>query len=138
VTLGFGQGAVVVDASVAVPFILGDPQLVARWREWTTSGDLVIVPPHFGHEVANALLRSARVGASATVAALDRLFTVGIEVVDRGPIGLNISTGLADLHGLTVYDAAYLYLAMDVDGDLATRDRVLIAAAAAEGIEVVE
>jgi predicted nucleic acid-binding protein len=36
-----------------------------------------------------------------------------------------------------VYDAAYLYLAMDVDGELATRDRDLIAAAAAEGIEVV-
>jgi predicted nucleic acid-binding protein len=138
VTLGFGQRAVVVDASVAVSFILGDPQLVDRWREWTTAGDMIVVPPHFGHEVANALLRSAGVGATATVAALDRLFSVGIEVVDRGLMGLNISTGLAEVHGLTVYDAAYLYLALDVDGELATRDRDLMTAAAAEGVEVDE
>jgi predicted nucleic acid-binding protein len=36
-----------------------------------------------------------------------------------------------------VYDALYLQLAVDVDGELATLDRDLARAARAEGIEVV-
>jgi predicted nucleic acid-binding protein len=38
---------------------------------------------------------------------------------------------------LTVYDAAYLDLAIDVDGELATLDRALRAAAEAEGVPIV-
>jgi predicted nucleic acid-binding protein len=35
---------------------------------------------------------------------------------------------------LTVYDATYLWLAVDVDGELATFDRALVRAAQAEGV----
>ncbi len=40
----------------------------------------------------------------------------------------------ADRHRLSVYDATYLWLAIDVDGELATFDRDLARAAAAEGV----
>jgi predicted nucleic acid-binding protein len=43
---------------------------------------------------------------------------------------------LAEQHGLTVYDAAYLDLAIDVDAELATLDRDLARAAVAEGVAV--
>lgn len=97
---------------------------------------MILVPAHFGHEVANALLRSARVGAPETITMLGRLFRTGLAIADRGLGGLEGSVALADQHGLTVYDAAYLDLALDVDAELATLDRPLRAAAEAEGVVV--
>ncbi len=132
-----GQRAIVVDASVAVSLLLGEPAWLTAWRAWTEDEALVLVPAHFGHEVANALLRSARIGAAATIAALNDLARLRYEVADRGLSGLEASVGLADRHGLSVYDAAYLELAIDVDGELATLDRKLRAAARAEAIAVV-
>jgi predicted nucleic acid-binding protein len=137
VTFVRGQRAVVADASVAVRLLLGEPSWIAAWREWTTAGAMVLVPAHFGHEVANALLRSARVGAPEAIAMLGRLFRTGLAVADRGLGGLEGSVALADRHGLTVYDAAYLDLALDVDAELATLDGPLRTAAEAEGVFVV-
>ncbi len=136
-TLVVGQRAIVADASVAVPFLLGQPEWIAKWRDWTTTSSLIIVPAHFGHEVANALLRSARIGGIGTIAALERLFRVGIEVADRGFHGLETSTRLAEEHGLTVYDAGYLDLAIEVNAELASSDRALRAAAEAEGVPLI-
>jgi predicted nucleic acid-binding protein len=134
VTLVRGQRAVVVDASAAVPFLLGEATWIAAWRAWTTAGAMLLVPAHFGHEVANALLRSVRVGAPEAMRMLGELFSTGVEVADRGLGGLEGSVALADRHGLSVYDAAYLDLALDIDGDLATLDGPLRAAAEREGV----
>lgn len=41
---------------------------------------------------------------------------------------------LAERHRLSVDDASYLWLAIDVDGELATLDRDLARAAVAEGV----
>lgn len=41
---------------------------------------------------------------------------------------------LATLHGLTIYDASYLELAVRLNAPLATLDRDLRQAAAAEGV----
>jgi predicted nucleic acid-binding protein len=131
------QRAIVADASVAVPLLLGNPDWLRAWRSWTEADALVIVPPHFGHEVANALLRSARVGAAATMSALEDLARLRYDVADRGSSGLQASLRLADQHGLSVYDAAYLELAIDVDGELATLDDALRAAAVRESVPVV-
>jgi predicted nucleic acid-binding protein len=57
-----------------------------------------------------------------------------VEPADRGLPGLLGAVELADRHGLSVYDALYLDLALDIDGELATLDRDLAAAAAAEGV----
>ena len=45
-----------------------------------------------------------------------------------------MALALAERHRLSVYDATYLWLAIDVDGELATFDRDLARAAAAEGV----
>ncbi|MGI8998371.1 MAG: type II toxin-antitoxin system VapC family toxin [Candidatus Limnocylindria bacterium] len=133
-TFSVAQRAIVADASVAMPFLLGHTEWVVAWQDWTNSRSSILVPAHFGHEVANALLKSARIGSIATIAAMERLFRVGLEVADRGFAGLEAATRLADQHGLTVYDAAYLALAIDVDGELATLDQALRTAADAEGV----
>ena len=98
---------------------------------------MVVVPPHFGQEVANALLKSVRVGAAATMSALEDLARLRYDVADRGFSGLQSSVRLADEHGLSVYDAAYLELAIDVDGELATLDGPLRAAAVKESVPVI-
>jgi len=137
VTFGLAHRAIVADASVAVRFLLGEDRWIREWQGWVTDDAMVLVPPHFGHEVANALLRSARIAAADTIAALDDLFRVRFETADRGLAGLRSAVSLADRHGLTVYDAAYLDLAIDVDGELATLDGDLRAAAEAEDVAVV-
>jgi predicted nucleic acid-binding protein len=132
-----GPRVIVVDASVAVSLLRAEPNLVARWQSWIETGALVLVPAHFGLEVANALLRGTTIRSAAQAIALVRdLFAVGLEVADRGLRGLDGALRLAEQHGLTVYDAAYLDLAIDVDAELATLDRDLARAAAAEGLAV--
>jgi predicted nucleic acid-binding protein len=137
VTFVAGPPIIVVDASVAVPLLRAEPRWVERWESWIEAGALVLVPAHFGHEVANALVRGTTIRSAAQAIALIRdLFAVGLEVADRGLRGLDGALRLAEQHGLTVYDAAYLDLAIDVDAELATLDRDLALAAAAEGLAV--
>ena len=136
-TLTWSQPAIVIDASIAVPALKAESGWDAKLAEWIETGAMLLAPAHFGHEVANALLRSAGLRPDEAELVLERLFAIGIEPTDRGRAGLAGSMQLARRHGLTVYDAAYLDLALDVDGSLATRDRELAAAAEAEGVEVI-
>jgi predicted nucleic acid-binding protein len=131
------QRAIVVDASIAVPLLLGHPDWMRAWRSWTEADVMLLVPSHFGHEVANALLRSARIGAAATMSALEDLARLRYDIADRGFSGLQASVRLADEHGLSVCDAAYLELAIDVDGELATLDAALRAAAVKESVPLI-
>lgn len=135
-TFGSGLPAVVVDASAAMAFLAGDEVWLERWTAWTEAEAMVLAPPHFPVEVANALLRSARIPAIDASARLARLYATGIDVADRGLPGLVGAIELADRYGLSVYDALYLDLALDVDGKLATLDRALARAAAAEGVRL--
>lgn len=133
-TLSRGQRAVITDASVAVRFLLGERAWVAAWRTWIEDGAAVLVPAHFAHEVANALVRSVRLSAVDATLKVGRLFRTGFAIADRGLSGIEGSIELAERHRLSIYDAAYLDLALDVDGELATLDTALRAAAEAEGV----
>ena len=136
--MSFGQPvrAVVVDASAAVSFLLGEPAWVERWREWAETDAIVFAPAHFAAEVANALLRSIRLPAAEVSVQLGRLQRSGVDSADRSVPGLLEAVALADAHRLTVYDALYLQLALDVEAELATLDGALLDAARAEGVAV--
>lgn len=136
-TFVIGQPAVVVDASVAVELLQGDDGWHHRWSAWAETETMMLTPPNFPFEVANALLRGLGLEPDVAIERLDHLYRTGFEPADRGPAGIMATLRLAGRHGLTVYDAAYLELAIDIDGHLATLDRDLAAAAIAEGIEVV-
>jgi predicted nucleic acid-binding protein len=136
-TFSVGQGVVIVDASVAIEMVQGNDIWLGRWAAWIGADDLILVPPHFPFEVANALVRGLRLGADQAERRLERLDRTGVQTADRGLDGLRDAVRLAERHGLTVYDAAYLELAIDVDGLLATLDGDLRKAAEAEGIAVV-
>jgi predicted nucleic acid-binding protein len=128
---------VVVDASVALPFVAdAQPDVVAVWTSWRSAGRLMLAPPLLGIEIANALLRRRRQPAADIVAVLATLEATGLAFADRGLAGLRAVLPIAERHRLTTYDATYLWLALDVEGALATRDRELTDAARAEGVEL--
>ena len=136
-TLSTGVPAIVVDASVAIEFLNDDPRWAERWLAWANAGALLLVPAHFPAEIGNGLVRGPRLAASDAWARLDRLFASGVEVADRGLVGLREAIDLASRHQLTVYDALYLQLALDVEGELATLDMDLQRAATAEAVALV-
>lgn len=136
-TFAVGEAAIVVDASAAIELLQGNEDWDRRWREWIEADAMILVPGHFPVEVANALLRGMGLEPQAAVARLERLYESGFETADRKIEGLVAAMRLAAEHHLTVYDAAYLDLALDVDAALATLDGDLRAAARAEGLAVI-
>lgn len=136
--MSFGRvpRAVVVDASVMVELIRTEESALQLAADWAREEAMLLAPLHFRAEVANALLRSVRLPAAEVALAAGELDRSGVEAVDRGLPGLLEAIDLADRHGLTVYDALYLQLAIDVDGELATLDKDLAKAAAAVGVPI--
>jgi predicted nucleic acid-binding protein len=128
---------VVVDASSMVEVVIAEPGWTQRFLGWQQGGALLVAPPHFRSEMANALLRGVRLEPLDVIGRLQQLFLAGVDLIDRGFVGLYEAVELASRHGLSVYDASYLALAVDLDGELATLDRALAAAAAAEGVAVI-
>jgi len=126
---------VVLDASVVVDLAVGEredtPEALARWVE---EGRLLLVPPIHWPEVGNSLMRRFDGDALRAGRRMEELEAAGIEVSDRGVPGLIAAMGLAARHGLTVYDATYLWLAITLPAELATFDRALARAAKAEDV----
>ena len=129
---------VIVDASVAVELVIGSrPDVPAAWRSWLGARRLILVPAVHWTEVGHVLLRRAGRDALEAAERLTMLEGFGPETADRGPAGVRMAMSLAARHGLSVYDATYLWLAMDVDGELATFDEALAGAARSEGVPLV-
>lgn len=127
---------VIADASAVIEAVAGDAAVLSYLEGVLAGSGMVLVPAHFWSEVANGLFNRRQRDALATTRDIQAVGMLGLQVADRGPRGLIDSVELAHRHSLTVYDAAYLQLAMDVDGELATYDRALAAAAEAEGVPI--
>ena len=97
------------------------------------AGTLVVVPTLWPFEVANSLLvllRRKKLLAPERDRALGALARLPLLVDDEGPrLALGRISELADEHGLSVYDATYLELAMRRKLPLASRDEALCKAA---------
>jgi predicted nucleic acid-binding protein len=124
---------IVADASVAVDGLLAEPRAGAAWQRWAGEARLLLAPAIIWPEVGHALLRRG-MPATEVASRLDVLQAAGLETADRGPRGVAMALALAERHRLSVYDATYLWLAIEIDGELATRDAALARAAVAEGV----
>ena len=126
---------VVIDASVAVDLAIGErvetPDTV---RAWIVEGRMLLAPATAWTEIGHAILRRLDGDAIRATRRLEQVEATGLETADRGPAGVRSAMLLAERHRLSVYDATYLWLAIDVDGELATHDRELARAALAEGV----
>jgi predicted nucleic acid-binding protein len=138
VSFAFALPVVVVDASVAIPAMTGEAPWPQQWLRWAQTDTILLAPPHFRTEVANGFLKGTTVAFDELPARLRAMARSGVDVADRGWPGVLRATELASKHDLTVYDAMYLQLALDIEAPLATLDRRLAAAARAEGVEVID
>jgi len=117
-----------------------DTESANRVRE-RLLGEGICVPAHWALEVCNALLAAARRGR-ITMQELRELvpdLRLLPEAIDYQTDAAAWSTtlNLAEAHGLSIYDAAYLELALRRKLPLATLDKQLHGAALALGIALV-
>lgn len=126
---------VIVDASVAVDLAVGErPVTPDAFEAWIEGGRMLLAPAVAWTEIGHAILRRLDGDAIRASRRLAQVVATGLETADRGAAGVAMVMALAERHRLSVYDATYLWLAIDVDGELATFDRALAKAAEAEGV----
>jgi len=99
------------------------------------------VPAHWFLEVYNVLLiaeRRGRIGTAEMASHMHAIELLGVATDDAADAtSRSVTVALAGAEGLTMYDAAYLELAMRLGVDLATRDGELAGAARRRGVRVV-
>ena len=123
--------AIVIDNSVFLSWCLGDEiDATATHAMQRVAEEGGVVPRIWWYELRNALLMNERRGRISLQEASDTLadsLELGIAIDDEhdGSLLLDIARG----HSLTVYDAAYLEVAVRRSLPLATLDRRLSKAA---------
>jgi predicted nucleic acid-binding protein len=133
--------SLVLDCSAVLAWVHGDertPEIEAVFSRVVEKG--AVVPNLWHLEVANALavaVRRKRASQEFRDCVLKDLAELGISTDgDTAANAWGPAVRLADLYGLTVYDAAYLELAQRLRLPLATLDADLAKAAQAAGVEV--
>ena len=135
--------ALVIDGSTALGFLMSDEQAPRALAalDAIDDGMPAFVPAHWPLEVANGLLmaeRRKRITQADAAEALDSVLSLPIEIDASTTRQVPGETAaLARQYGLTVYDAAYLELAMRRGAALATDDAVLAKAARRAGVTLV-
>lgn len=131
----------VLDASTTLSWAFSDESnpVAERVEALLTSGsETALVPDLWWYEVRNILLvgeRRQRISPQQTASFLHQIGKLKVAASLRRDEGLLLD--LARRHNLTVYDSAYLALALREHLPLATLDRALVRAAAAEGVALV-
>lgn len=134
--------ACVVDASFLLSLLLPDETVRIDAAMDLLLGGRALAPAHCATEVANGLLvahRRSRITFDEMTGALTDAAMLGITVDSADGFGVPAATvDLALAHKLTIYDAAYLELALRRRVTLATFDAELRAAAARENVSLFE
>jgi predicted nucleic acid-binding protein len=128
----------IVDASVVIAWALREVHPTAALALARIEIDPGLVPALWWFEVRNGLIineRRGRIRETRTSEFLQELERIAV-LVDAAPLEDQVLT-LARRHRLTVYDAAYLELAMRASLPLATLDAALIRAARAEAVKLI-
>jgi predicted nucleic acid-binding protein len=133
----------VVDASSMGPLLLDDEvhELIGSLREALALGEC-IAPGHWPFEVSNMVLmavRRKRIEPAHARSGLLRIANLGVPIDNHSfANAMDRTFELASLHGLTLYDAAYLELAGRLGLSLFTYDSALIKAAQRDGVETIK
>lgn len=128
---------IIVDASIAVAIVRDEPQgpdAVVVISRRTGEGGRIVVPSHFWLETTNTLLARHRLPGADVLQAIHDLDGLGFETVEMDRTLLILAMDASERYRLTTYDAAYLALAISLDGSLLTLDRALRTAAGGRAI----
>lgn len=130
---------IVLDASFVGALMLPDePDAPLAVKARVARGPL-IAPAHWPLESANMLhvaARRGRIDRAGRDDALQQIDDLSVSVDPGSGKSLRRAVALADRHGLTIYDAAYLDLAIEYRAALASRDKDLIRAGTAADLEI--
>jgi predicted nucleic acid-binding protein len=135
------NAAFVADASVAVSWSVASQSstLTDRLLDRIADGGVIAVPPLWPYEVSNSLvflLRRRKIQKEDYAAARSLLNQLSVLIDEDGSrLAWSQVADLAVEHRLTVYDAAYLELAVRKHLPLASRDADLNRAAVRCGVE---
>ena len=134
--------ALVIDGSTTIGFLLKDEQGASPLKalEAIENGAATFVPAHWSVEVANGLImaeRRKRASQADITEALALVAALPVECDDETTQrAFSDTAALARQYGLTLYDAAYLELAMRRGAALASTDAALCKAAKAAGVPI--
>lgn len=134
--------AFVVDASVGFAWVYPSQASAETdtLLEDVEAGAAVVAPALWFLEVANGLLAAQRrklLTAAERTAALEMLSGLRVTIDDdSGRAAFHKTSTLAEKHGLSVYDAAYLEVALRRHLPLGSRDQALRRAAKRCGVKV--
>lgn len=133
--------AVVIDASMTIEWFFPDRSSArseaALEKRAILDTRVAVVPHIWRFEIMNYFagkLRRREISESDATWILAEMMRVPFAIADEGPSPALVT--LAQVHGLTAYDAAYLRVALLAGEPLATLDRQLIHAAEAVGVEI--
>ena len=118
----------VVDSSVAVKWFVRDgeqgvEEAMALLEDHRARKRVLAAPSHLVLEVLNAL-RWRGLAAGELGAVARSLLGMRLELVPSQALAVSAAE-LSVAHGLTVYDAAFAALALELDSELVTADRRL-------------
>lgn len=122
-----GRPRLVADATVLAAVVFGEAE-----REQAVAllyGRAIVAPHLVDYEIASVALKKARrerLPSAAVMAALEGYAAIPIE---RHAVAVGAMFSIAQRYALTAYDAAYLWLAAELETPLATFDDRLAAAA---------
>ena len=127
----------VIDASAAASWLIRAQSTAAADALAARMDDHDFVAPYiFCWEIANVLLRQSRRNHWPLAQALDDLQGFGIRYADPPSPDDVLDDALRAENGrLSLFDAAYLTMAVQLDAPLATRDAALLAACGALGLD---
>ncbi len=132
------EKVLVLDATVAVKWFTNEPlrdkALLIRDKYVKGLVDL-IAPGLLFYEVANALRYNPRFGVEVVKSAIKALENLGISLYGFEGQLRDTSIELAYRFGITVYDAAYVALAVIQDAVLYTADKEVVAKTSLENIK---
>lgn len=136
------MSALVIDASITLSWLLPDEttDLSVTVRAEIPKAEVVWVPAHFRLEVCNSLWmaeRRKRLDAAGVAQAADLFIKIPVQVDPETNERVASETlSLARQHALSVYDAAYLELALRRGAALASLDEGLRAVAKTLGTKL--
>lgn len=131
-----------IDASVGLAWVHQDQATAEtdRLLEEVEAGTSVVVPSLWFLEIANGLLvlqRRKKLTGAERKSALEALARLNLTVDEEaGRAAFQQTSELAEKHGLTIYDATYLEVALRRKLALASRDTNLREAAKRCGLKV--
>jgi predicted nucleic acid-binding protein len=91
--------------------------------KWQRSSDQLVAPELLYYEIGNVLVTKTRLSAQETSDLFGYFLDLHIEAYSLGADEYRTTIDLAHRYKLSVYDAAYLGLAMALDIRLVTADR---------------